>query len=308
MPKTLHYTGGPLDRATALRRDDDWIAARLADRDSRVVPVWRDRNLIAGGDSPRAVMVSGTTARDMIDMAGALALLGVDGETAHFAVDLSAHEPAALEPLAGDAQFIDLRQAAPLMERRDGNLLAHARGIMYWHRHNRFCGNCGGVTESRNGGNMRQCTNADCGREHSPRTDPAVIMLVTRPGADGGACLLARSARFLAGMYSTLAGFVDPGESLEESVVREVMEETGVAVTDVRYQASQPWPFPASLMLGFRARATTFDIDFDGDELVDARWFRRADIARFGEDGRRLPRRDSIARWLVDTWLDEEPE
>jgi NAD+ diphosphatase len=131
-------------------------------------------------------------------------------------------------------------------------------------------------------------------------------MLVTRDGADGGACLMARSARFLEGMYSTLAGFVDQGESLEEAVVREVMEEAGIAVADVQYMASQPWPFPASLMLGFRARATSFDISLD-HELVDARWFSRTNIARFPEQGLRLPRRDSIARWLVDTWIAEAP-
>ena len=173
------------------------------------------------------------------------------------------------------------------------------------HPKNWVCGNCGSATRSRGGGSVLSCTDPDCGREHFPRTDPAVIMLVTREGADGGACLLARSPRFFEGMYSTLAGFVDQGESLEEAVIREVKEEAGIDVTDATYMASQPWPFPASLMLGFRARATSIDIAYDADELADAQWFTSADIARFDDIGKRLPRTDSIARWLVDTWLAE---
>ena len=153
---------------------------------------------------------------------------------------------------------------------------------------------------------MRRCTNAACGQPHFPRTDPAVIMLVTRPGPGGGSCLLGHKASFMPGMYSTLAGFVEPGESLEEAVAREVMEEAGVAVTDVRYRASQPWPFPASIMLGYRATATTEAITVDPAELDDAYWFTRDDIARLGDTGKRLPRADSIAFWLIREWLEED--
>ena len=152
-------------------------------------------------------------------------------------------------------------------------LLAYARGLMYWHRRHRFCGVCGAATDSRGGGHVRRCRNADEPHEHFPRTDPAVIMLVTHDDLEGRgpAALLGRQSRWPDGMYSTLAGFVEPGESLEEAVAREVREETGVAVADVRYQASQPWPFPSSLMLGFRARAVTTGIDVDQRELQDAR-------------------------------------
>ena len=301
---TLFYAGGLVDRASSLRHDQAWVARRLADPAARVLPVWRNHNLVDGADAPGAVTLRGSAAAALVEMADHVSLLGLDGDVAYFAADVSSHDAPGLASLVGGGEFVDLRRTGPVMDRRDGNLLAHARGLMYWHRHNGFCGNCGRRTESRNGGAMRRCTG--CGREQFPRTDPAVIMLVTRPGADGGACLLARSARFLEGMYSTLAGFVDQGESLEEAVSREVMEEAGVAVTDVRYQASQPWPFPASLMLGFRAQATSFDIRLD-DELDDARWFSRADIAGFRGQGLRLPRRDSIARWLVETWLAETP-
>ena len=197
--------------------------------------------------------------------------------------------------LVAPARFMDLRRAAALLERGQASLLAHARGMMHWHRNHLFCGTCGGATLSRQGGHVRVC--GSCGREHFPRTDPAVIMLVVRDGA----CLLARKPEWTDGMYSTLAGFVEPGESLEEAVAREVFEETAVTVADVSYRASQPWPFPASLMLGFRARATTTRIQIDDHELADARWFRRDDLAH----GRHLPRADSIARWLIDEWLAE---
>jgi NAD+ diphosphatase len=309
MPENQFYTGAHLDRASTLRRDDSWVEAQRRDGSPRVLAVWRDRNLMAPGDDPEAHILHGDAARAVLDAADHVGLLGIDGDEAYFAADLSSHEEPALPDAIGSGAFVDLRQTGPLMSRRDGNLLAHARGLMYWRRHNGFCGNCGSATRSRGGGGVLSCTNTDCGREHFPRTDPAVIMLVTRDDPDGdlggGACLLARSPRFLEGMYSTLAGFVDQSESLEEAVVREVKEEAGIVVTDATYMASQPWPFPASLMLGFRARAVSVDIAYDTDELADAQWFTRADIANFEDMGKRLPRTDSIARWLVDTWLAE---
>ena len=155
---------------------------------------------------------------------------------------------------------------------------------------------------------MRQCTNEDCRHPTFPRTDPAVIMLVeNRPGpGEPARCLLGNHSKWAHGNFSTLAGFVEPGETLEEAVAREVLEEVGVEVADVRYQASQPWPFPASLMLGFRARALTFNIDTNSDELEEARWFTRDQIARFPDKGLRLSRKDSISYNLIKDWLDEK--
>ena len=176
--------------------------------------------------------------------------------------------------------------------------MAHARGLIYWHQRHRFCSLCGSPAEIRDAGHMRRCGNADCAAEHFPRTDPAVIMLV----ADGDRCLMGRQAEWPTGLYSTLAGFVEPGESLEEAVAREIWEEAGITVRDVRYHSSQPWPFPASLMLGFYATATSTEISLNRDELDDARWFHRNDLRNPGE-GMRLPRQTSISRRLLDDWL-----
>ena len=167
--------------------------------------------------------------------------------------------------------------------------------------------------EIRRAGHVRQCTNPECGTESFPRTDPVVIKLVIRPASENrpARCLFGRNRRFPRGAYSLLAGFVEPGESLEDAVAREVWEEAGVRVRDVRYEASQPWPFPYSMMLGFRAAAETEEIVLDGDELDEARWFTAAEVAEFGEwedesAEFRRPRKDSIARALIDLWIEEQ--
>lgn len=305
MTSPIFYTGAGLDRVDARRGDAAWIAARRADPHCRVLPVWRDRNLFAAQAEPCLGWLDGAAAQAVLARAAEAVLLGLDGEVAYFAADLSALEEAEAAALCNGARFADLRQAGAAMAGRDAALLAHARGMAHWHRRHRFCGVCGSPTKASEAGHMRACTNPACAQPHFPRTDPAVIMLVTRPGPDGGSCLLAHKAGFLPGMYSTLAGFVEPGESLEEAVAREVMEETGVAVADVAYRASQPWPFPGAIMLGFRAVAVTEAITVDPGELVDAFWFSRADIARMPETGKRLPRPDSIALWLIREWLEE---
>ncbi len=309
MQNPIFYTAAGLDRADGLRGDAAWVEKQLRDPRTCVLPVWRNRNLVANGSrSPALHALNGPAAQSLLRTPAEPVLLGLAGDVSYFAVDLSDLEENAAVELAGEAAFVELRQAGALMRREEGSMLAYARGMLHWHRRHRFCGDCGHPTENTSGGHVRRCTNPDCGRPHFPRTDPAVIMLVTRPGPDGGSCLLGHKDVFPTRMYSTLAGFVEPGESLEEAVAREVMEETGVAVIDVRYRASQPWPFPASLMLGFRAVATSFDITVCERELDDARWFTRAEVAamgRFNDEKaeRRLPRADSIALWLIEEWL-----
>lgn len=297
------YAGSGLDRSSHVRRDEAWLQVRLHAPTTRVVPVWRSQSLMVMGDAPAAVYLNGSTAAAFASEGALVAFLGMLDDVAHFAVDLSHHEkPLEIDHLRGRGEFVDLRTAGALLDRPNGSLLAYARGLMYWHARHRFCGACGHPTRVAEAGHTRVCTNPSCGIQHFPRTDPAVIMLVTH----GDTCLLGRQSAFLPGMYSTLAGFVEPGESLEEAVAREVLEETGVPVTDVRYHSSQPWPFPGSIMLGFHARALDTKLEIDRSELEDARWYSRAELRASPENETfRMPRRISIARQLVDHWLAE---
>ena len=201
-------------------------------------------------------------------------------------------------------RFADLREMGSLLPADEAALVAYARAIIWWHRRHRFCGVCGAATEPAEAGHVRRCTDPDCAQPAFPRTDPAVIVLVH----DGDRILLGRQRGWPAAMHSVLAGFVEPGESLESCVVREVREESGIVVDDIRYHSSQPWPFPQSLMVGFFARATTRDITIDESELETAGWFDRATVAAAPGEMRTdipfsLPRRLSIARRLIEEWV-----
>lgn len=294
------YAALPLDRRAQQRADRAWIDQWLRDGATRILPVWRAQNLVAGiGEAPRAAWLTMTQAQTWIGGADTV-FLGIAGEVAHFALELSHLEDPAPAAAIAAAGFTDLRNVGAVIPRDDGALLAYARGLIHWHSRHRFCGVCGHGTVSEQAGHQRRCGNADCGAVHFPRTDPAVIMLIH----DGDRIILGRQSQWPLGMNSVLAGFVEPGESLEEAVAREVMEEVGIAVADVRYQSSQPWPFPSSIMLGFTARALDRDIRLSPDEIESARWYSREELRRSPENETfRLPRRDSIARRLVDDWL-----
>ncbi len=313
-PETIQYLGSTLDRAAERRKDPRWLDERLHAPDSLIVPVWGSKNLIAaqpraGGD-PKAVHLRRRDVASNLEAATEMAFLGLQEDTAVFAIDLTDAPAGKIDALPGGGTFVDLRRVGQLMAQPEAALLAYARGLMHWHRHHRHCARCGHPTESHHGGHMRRCTNDPCQGENYPRTDPAVIMLVeeatglNRPRR----CLLGRRPEWAPGVFSTLAGFVEPGESLEETVAREVLEEAGVRVSKVRYMASQPWPFPSSIMLGFRATADGTKIEIDRDELDDARWFTADELRSAGEwgdesTGLQLPRRDSIARYLIESWL-----
>jgi NAD+ diphosphatase len=313
------YSHPGFERAGLRRRDTGWIIERVGDPGSLFVPVWRNQNLVielASGESRAVVLEAariashfGTSPLERLS-SGEVVFLGVIEERAHFALDLSPIE-VPLEMLqspalaasgieAATVRFADLRQIGARIERREGALLALARAMMFWHSRHRYCGLCGSPTRSEEAGHMRRCTNPACNTMHFPRTDPAVIMLVTR----GDRALMGRSKNFVPGMYSTLAGFVEPGESLEDAVAREVREETGIEVGAVHYHSSQPWPFPANIMLGFHAEALTTEITVDYGELEDARWCERDWLLSHADDDTfRMPRLDSIARRLIEDWL-----
>ncbi len=302
------YAGSGLDRAAPRRNDAAWVAATLTATDSRLVPVWRSQSLIDGADSgaPRLGWMPNTAGADLMALPGVeTALLGLDGDTAWFALDLSVLDDPGQHPsLADRGQFIELRTVGGLLPRTEASLAAYTRGLMWWHQRHRYCGLCGHATIAAEAGHVRRCTNPACGVQHFPRTDPAVIMLVH----DGDRCLLGRQPRFPRGLYSTLAGFVEPGESVEEAVAREVFEETGIRTTEIRYHSSQPWPFPSSLMLGFLARAISTEITVQPEEMEDARWFSRDQLLSTTPDDPLLqppllPRSDSISRRLIEDWL-----
>jgi len=274
-----------VDRAAHRRSDDRWLAAAWADPASRVLVVEDGRALVGAGD--RLVLAPTATAP-----AGEPFFLGVAGGTAYWAV-------AGPLPAYDGARPCSLREVGAALDDRDVGLLAHAVGLANWHATHRCCSRCGAGTEPVLGGHVRRCP-AD-GSDHFPRTDPAVIMLV-HDGDDR--CVLGRGTAWPAGRYSVLVGFVEPGESAEQAVAREVAEEVGLALTDLRYAASQPWPFPSSLMLAFTARATGETLTVDPVELADAGWYSRAEVREEQATGRlTLPPPVSIARRLLDDWL-----
>ena len=307
------YAWSTLDRASVRRADPAWLDVQLHGPGGHLVPVWRSRNLIDPGAPPEmppeAVLLPVERFGAVLERGDTPLFLGLHDGLAYFAGDLSALDQAEAEAICGvragpdRAEFLDLRFVGPMMNREHGNLLAYARGMLTWRRRHRFCGVCGAETRPKDGGHLRVCSAADCDTSHFPRTDPAVIMLVTH----GDKCLLGRQKVWPPGMHSTLAGFVEPGETLEMAVAREVFEEAGVQVHDVRYHSSQPWPFPTSLMLGFHARALSDELEVNMEELETAGWFRRDwVIEQIGKRSAefKLPRRDSIARQLCEDWLD----
>ena len=233
--KTNFYTNRTLDRASQRREDQDWLTARLRHPKSRLLPVWGTQNFVTGGDNPQPAMLDMAMLEALAGDPNDILLLGVSGETAYFALDVTHIEaPEDLIELAAMGRFEDLRSVGPLLGPEQGSLMAYARGIVTWHQGHKFCGVCGHATDVISAGHSRKCRNETCEAPHFPRTDPAVIMLVT----DSDECLLGRQAAWPDKVYSTLAGFVEPGESLEEAVAREVHEEAGIRVEDVQDRKS----------------------------------------------------------------------
>jgi NAD+ diphosphatase len=288
------FAGPYLDRAAHLRQDPAWFAAALADERSRAIPVWNSRNLIVEGDTPRAAYLELSQVPPGRHNSTDLVLLGRFGDTSFFTYEIESIEP---PPLLPGARFEDLRLVGSVLPIDEAGLLGYARAMISWRRRHRFCGTCGANTLSARSGHVLVCSNPGCRSEQFPRIDPAIIVLVR----DGDRALLGRQATWPIGRYSTIAGFVEPGESLEDAVAREVFEETGIEVDRIEYHSSQPWPFPASLMLGFTAHAVTSEVRLRDQELEDARWFTRADLV---STGALLPPRQSISFRLIEHWFD----
>ena len=304
MPYQPHiFADNPLDRGDRERRDPKWLAAAAEDPDTRVlvmpeldVPLTDEREPTLSWLSPRDVRWFG--------IEGEPVFLGLLDGAAHFAVYVPASSgAAALLRNEASIRFVDARSAAPVVSGRESGVIAQARAQLDWHNRHGFCSVCGERTRMGRGGHVRRCDADACRAEHFPRTDPVAIMLVH----DGDRCLLGQSRGRLSRMrmYSALAGFIDQGESIEEAVAREVREEAGIEVRNVRYHSSQPWPFPSSLMIGCHAEAATTEIRMDDEEMTDVRWFDREQVAA-ALDGRSrelaVPQPLAIAHHLVKTW------
>ncbi len=295
-----HYSSWQLDRIHHRRDDEAWLAAQADDASTRVVLHHGVEHAVveADGNGLELARVSASAEVRRARPPQEWTLLGELDGVVHFAAEVGEPELAALAP---DARLEDLRAAGGLVPDADAGLMAMMRGLAIWRDGHRYCGRCGSPTRAISAGHALTCTSEACGRTQYPRIEPAIIVLVH----DGGdSCILARAHRHPSGMHSVLAGFVEPGESLEDAVAREVFEEVGVRLTDIRYHSSQPWPFPASLMLGYTARATTFDIVVEDAELRTAGWFDRQSLIDSPENAAfRGPRGQSIARRLIDEWI-----
>jgi NAD+ diphosphatase len=302
----IPFCGNPLDRVSEMRADAEWLATKRRDPSSFVLPMWKLQPFLIGPENQRGVLEAGFLkpglAETLMGPDAPAVLLGVDGGSAYFAVDISeARDPAGEGPLAGLGHFRDLRAAAMsgLVE-RDIAILGQAKAMIDWHQRHGFCPKCGARTVLADAGYRRRCD--ACGTDHFPRTDPVVIMLATHDDA----CLVGRGKQFPPGFFSALAGFVEPGETIEEAVAREIHEEAGVRVKNVRYFTSQPWPFPSSLMMGCFAEAEDRALTIDHNELADAFWIEkdklRAMLAGESIDGLRFPPPVAIAHHLLKHW------
>ena len=301
-----------LDRVSPKRSDVTWIAEKAAAPGTRYLLTVEHKPCIVAAEPGTRTSLRWFSGGEILAFGlerHPAAFLGLEnGERAYFTIDITEHRaravpggPFILKP------YVDLRSLAVqgALSPEELSLAGEARALAEWHNTHRCCGHCGSTTDIKDAGWRRKCWS--CGREHFPRTDPVVIMLVTH--ADK--CLLAHEARFQGSMYSALAGFLEPGEDIEHAVRREVKEEVGLEVGDVHYQESQPWPFPHSLMLGCRAAARHDRIAIDPSEIDEARWFGRDEVRLMDEgrhpDGLIIPGRHAIARKLVMAWIEEDP-
>ncbi|MDE2050470.1 MAG: NAD(+) diphosphatase [Gammaproteobacteria bacterium] len=289
------FSGPYVDRRAEEREHPDWARQAREDPSTLYLLGSGTRHLVYTQPQPRIAFLEGTLATAFAAAdENRLVLLGWFRERRCILVEIADETPLRVPR---DTSFEELRPLSPLLAGEEAGLLAYARALSIWRSRQRYCGACGAPTIPRRAGHCMRCSNEGCAQEFFPRLDPAIIVLVT----DGESALLGRQATWPAGRYSTIAGFVEPGESLEDAVAREVMEETGVPVVAARYDSSQPWPFPASIMIGFRARARPGSPARGSGELEDARWFSRQEI-RAG--AALLPPAHSISRRLIGAWMD----
>jgi NAD+ diphosphatase len=298
------FAGNPLDRASYRRADAAWLAETLAAPDSLAIALWNGKPLVedAKGGGVQIAYLAANMARALAADDERLLFLGLWKQTAVFAVDLEGAADPADGPLQGLGRFEDLRGVALILPAPDAGILATAKCMFEWRRKHRHCANCGAVSTVAEGGWKRVCP--ACKTQHFPRTDPVVIMLA----AKGEKCLLGRQAAWPAGMFSALAGFLEPGESIEEACARELFEEAGLKTTRVRYHSTQPWPYPSSLMIGLIAEVENDDAVADHIEIEQVRWFTRDEaraLIRGETPDAKAPGAMAIAHQLIKAWAEE---
>lgn len=293
------FTAVRLDREVELRDDAQWVANTLANPNTRLVPLWRSRSLLERNDDGTIAIYLSPAELTEPDRIQPPTLLGSDGERDYFAVSVTDSQKDDILAELPNAKFADLRRASIDMAAKHAGILAYAKALHYWQHRHAFCGVCGSPNLLRSAGHRMKCSNDECARESFPRIDPAIIVLVTHEDS----CLLGRNSKWRAKHFSTLAGFVEPGESLEDAVVREVYEEVQVNLKNIRYVSSQPWPFPASAMCGFYAEALDRSSG-SSEEVEETRWFSVDSLTQAVlSDEVRLSPPVSIAFRLLADWF-----
>ncbi|AZQ65569.1 NAD(+) diphosphatase [Flammeovirga pectinis] len=294
------------EKRVDLRQDLDFRNKVLESKQTKVYAVWRNCNLITevnGLYKPLEVTLNDK----LVDNADQIIFLGRRDEVDLIGVDFSSLEKENLKKILLEGEFLNMLEERSLLTITEAPLMAYTRGLMHWNKNSKFCGKCGSFTNSEDFGHTRRCNNNACNKIHYPRLEPAIIVLVERINKDGvKECLLGRHVR-IPDFWTTLAGFVDFGEQIEEAVSREISEEVGIEVDSIQYIKSQPWPFPSSLMLGFTANATTSKIKVDPLELIEADWFSAQKLSKGIKEGTIIiPGKASIAYQLINTWLSKE--
>lgn len=293
------FTAVRLNREVELRDDARWVTETLVNPNTRLVPLWRSRSLLERTTDGTIAVYLSPNEFSQPDRIQPPTLLGNDGEREYFVVSVTDAQKDTILAKHTDARFADLRRASIYMAAKHAGILAYARALHYWQHRHAFCGVCGSPNLLRSAGHTMMCSNDECARESYPRIDPAIIVLVTHEDA----CLLGRNAKWAPKQFSTLAGFVEPGESLEDAVVREVYEEVQLQLENIRYVSSQPWPFPASAMCGFYAEALDRDCGVS-EEVTETQWYTVESLTNAVQnDEVRLSPPVSIAFRLLADWF-----
>ena len=286
-----------LDRSSLKRSDQSWLTEEFCSDNSRIIPIFNSLVFCTENtEAPKPLILTYQEGKSFFNSKEMPIFLGRNGQNSYFAIEILSEKKASVLSSQHKASFQELRSVMSLVDSFSADLLSLAGFMIFWHSKNQFCGKCGSHTSVAEAGHLRTCDNDACNERYYPNMDPAIIVLVT----SGDRCLLGRQKEWQEGVYSTLAGFVEPGEAIEDAVVREIQEEAGILVADIHYKHSQPWLFPNSLMLGFTAIAQEDKITINEDELEDIRWFTKAEIEN---DTNILPYKTSIAYQLITEWL-----